>query len=145
MPVCLHRTNKGRLGVPCCFRGGSARLGEIALQQGHKDGLTLGIRLPGDQGWAEMKLECAHGGAALLIPGAAWRYPIAVAGELLLPLLRIPEGEWRLAQFGHSGLVWPGADAMVKGQLAPGEVGAGILLAFGGYVAVGQHLGGGIW
>ncbi|MNP06268.1 hypothetical protein D3C76_982430 [compost metagenome] len=32
---------------------------------------------------------------------------------------------------------------MVQGQLAPGEVGAGILLAFGGYVAVGQHLGGG--
>ena len=90
-----------------------------------------------------MELECAQDGAALLIPGAAWRYPIAVAGELLLPLLRIPEGEWRLAQFSHSGLVWPGADAMVKGQLAPGEVGAGILLAFGGYVAVGQHLGGG--
>ncbi|MOA32545.1 hypothetical protein D3C78_1537770 [compost metagenome] len=55
MPVWLHRTDKGRLGVPCCFWGGSTRLGKVPLQQGRQDGLTLGIRLTGDQCGVEME------------------------------------------------------------------------------------------
>ena len=124
-----------------CQETGSARLGEVTFQQGGEDGLALLVGLAADQGRAEMELEGAQGGAALLIPGAAGGDPITVTGELLLPGEGIPGGRWLLAQGCDPGFIRPGADPVVQGELAPGEVGAGILLAFGGDIAVGQHLG----
>ena len=43
----------------------SALLGKVALEQRHKDGLTLGVRFAADQGGSEMELEGTHCGAVL--------------------------------------------------------------------------------
>ncbi|MNV34559.1 hypothetical protein D3C71_1259850 [compost metagenome] len=90
-------------------------LGKVALEQRHKDGLTLGVRFAADLGGSEMELEGTHCGAALLIPGATRHDTVAVAGELLLPGEGIPDGGRLLAQGCDSGLVGPGTDTMVQG------------------------------
>ena len=119
--------------------GGS---GDVFFEQRHQDGLTFAVCFAIYLAGAKVELKGAHHGAALLIPLARLGQAIAIAGQLLLPHCRIPVRQGAGQQLGNPSFIGPGTDPVFQIELAPGEVGAGVLFTLGGDIAVAQYLSG---